>query len=110
MFSPPRKVGPAGRVRARRNIEEERVRAAESARVAELAAKLAQTREKEVRAQSRYDAFIEGHRQAEEFGSAAPVVSATAELHLEAKRAKVAKMEQELAAASAAREEMEQRR
>ena len=53
---------------------------------------------------------IEGHRQAEEFGSAAPVVSATAELHLEAKRAKVAKMEQELAAASAAREEMEQRR
>ena len=65
---------------------------------------------KKGRAQRRYDAFIEGHRQAEEFGSAAPVVSATAELHLEAKRAKVAKMEQELAAASVAREEMEQRR
>ena len=112
MSSPPRKVlaGPAGRVRARRNTEEERVRVAEAARVAQLAADLKQAREREVRTRELYDAYVVENQKAEEFRSAARVVSAAAELHFNKKRAKMQKLEEEMAAAMAAREELEQRR
>ena len=51
----------------------------------------------------RYDGYVVVNQKPEEFSSATRVVSATAELHLNKKRAKMQKMEEEMAAALAAR-------